>query len=73
MEAFEDLVRAGLPRAFHAAVHRWRYAAADPPLAVGAIHNAESRITLCGDWCRGSRIEDAYLSGLTAAELVLST
>jgi predicted NAD/FAD-dependent oxidoreductase len=70
MEAFEDLVRAGLPRAFYATVHRWRYAAADPPLAVGAIHDPESRITLCGDWCKGSRIEDAFLSGLEAAELI---
>jgi predicted NAD/FAD-dependent oxidoreductase len=70
MEAFEDLVRAGLPRAFHATVHRWRYASADPPLAVGAIHDADSRITLCGDWCKGSRIEDAYLSGLEAASLI---
>ena len=70
MEAFEDLVRAGLPRAFYAAVHRWRYATADPPLAVGAIHDPESRITLCGDWCLGSRIEDAYLSGLEAASAI---
>ena len=70
MEAFEDLVRAGLPRVFHAAVHGWRYAAADPPLAVGAIHDADSRITLCGDWCQGSRIEDAYLSGLAAAKIL---
>ena len=70
MEAFEDLVRAGLPRAFYATVHRWRHAAADSPLAVGAIHDPESRITLCGDWCSGSRIEDAYLSGLAAAQLL---
>ena len=68
MEAFEDLIPAGLPRAFYATVHRWRYAAADPPLAVGAIHDEASRVTLCGDWCRGSRIEDAYLSGIKAAE-----
>lgn len=68
MEAFEDLIPAGLPRAFYATVHRWRYAAADPPLAVGAIHDEASRITLCGDWCNGSRIEDAYLSGVKAAE-----
>jgi renalase len=67
MEAFEDLIPSGLPRAFYATVHRWRYATADPPLAVGAIHDAEARITLCGDWCAGSRIEDAYLSGLAAA------
>lgn len=70
MEAFEDLIPAGLPRAFHAGVHRWRFAQADPPLAIGAIHDAQSRITMCGDWCRGSRIEDAWLSGLEAAELV---
>lgn len=70
MEAFEDLVRSGLPRAFYATVHRWRHATADPPLAVGAIHDAAARITLCGDWCLGSRIEDAYLSGLAAASYV---
>lgn len=67
MGAFEDLVHAGLPRAFYAAVHRWRHAVADPPLAIGAVHDAESRITLCGDWCAGTRVEDAFLSGLAAA------
>jgi len=72
MEAFDDLIPAGLPKAFFATVHRWRHATADPPLAVGAIHDAESRITLCGDWCKGSRIEDAYLSGLEAAQFVLA-
>ena len=69
MEAFHDLVPGGLPRAFYATAHRWRYAVADPPLAAGAIHHAESRVTLCGDWCLGTRIEDAFLSGLTAARL----
>ena len=68
MEAFEDLVHAGLPRAFFATAHRWRYAAADPPLAIGALHDIEAKVTLCGDWCAGSRIEDAFLSGLAAAE-----
>ncbi len=68
MDTFDDLIPAGLPKAFFATVHRWRYAMADPPLAVGAIHDAASRITLCGDWCAGSRIEDAYLSGLAAAQ-----
>ncbi len=70
MEAFGDLIPAGLPRAFYATVHLWRRATADPPLAVGAIHDPVSKITLCGDWCKGSRIEDAYLSGRDAALLV---
>lgn len=73
MEAFEDLISAGLPRAFYATVHRWRHATADPPLAVGAMHDRQARITVCGDWCLGSRIEDAYLSGLTAAETIADT
>jgi predicted NAD/FAD-dependent oxidoreductase len=67
MEAFHDLIPAGLPKAFYATVHRWKHALADPPLAIGAIHDDASGITLCGDWCAGSRIEDAYLSGLSAA------
>jgi predicted NAD/FAD-dependent oxidoreductase len=68
MEAFEDLIPAGLPRAFFATVHRWKYATADPPLTVGAI--ADGRVIVCGDWCRGSRIEDAFISGLDAASLI---
>lgn len=70
MEAFDDLIRGGLPRAFYATVHRWKYATADPPLAVGAISAPDGRIIVCGDWCLGTRIEDAYLSGLTAAALL---
>ncbi|HWI18243.1 MAG TPA: FAD-dependent oxidoreductase [Vicinamibacterales bacterium] len=69
MEAFDDLIPGGLPKAFYATVHRWRYATADPPLAVGAIQAADSRVILCGDWCVGTRIEDAYLSGMSAADL----
>ena len=68
MEAFGDLITAGLPKAFFAAVHRWRYATVDPPLAIGAWQVPDARITLCGDWCLGTRIEDAWLSGVAAAE-----
>ena len=70
MEAFEDLIPGRLPRAFFATVHRWKYATADPPLGVGAISAPDDRLVFCGDWCGGSRIEDAYLSGLTAAALL---
>lgn len=69
METFDDLIPSGLPKAFYASVHRWKYATADPPLAVGAISDPSSRVICCGDWCRGARIEDAYLSGLLAADL----
>lgn len=68
MEAFDDLIPGGLPRAFHAVVHRWRYATVDPPLTVGAIER--DGVIICGDWCLGSRMEDALLSGLAAAKLL---
>ena len=58
LEAFDDLVRGGLPRVFHFAGHRWKYALADPGLSVGAMHDDSGRITVCGDW--SDRIEDAY-------------
>ena len=65
--AFNDLIHAGLPKVFHVATHRWRYATVDPALSVGALH--DGRVSVCGDWCAGPRIESAYLSGLAAANI----
>lgn len=47
--------------------HRWRYAMAEEPLEAGYLWNADLRLGLCGDWCHGSRVEGAYLSGLALA------
>lgn len=71
LDAFHDLVPAGVPKPFYLDAHRWRYAMADPPLAAGAIADDRGRVVLCGDWCAGPRIEDAWLSGLAAADRVL--
>ncbi len=43
--------------------HRWRYALAQQPLQHGALWDAAHQIGLCGDWCNGSRVEGAFLSG----------
>ncbi|MGH9383328.1 MAG: NAD(P)/FAD-dependent oxidoreductase [Vicinamibacterales bacterium] len=73
LEAFANLIRAGLPRPFFLAARRWREAVADPPLSVGSLHDRERGLSVCGDWCAGSRIEDAFVSGVDAATLSLSS
>ncbi|REJ97320.1 MAG: FAD-dependent oxidoreductase [Planctomycetota bacterium] len=52
----------------HLAAHRWRFAQAGKPLDEGCLLDAELRVAVCGDWCAGSRVEGAVLSGLAAAE-----
>ena len=54
-----------------ASVHRWLYSLVPAPLAVGALWDAELRLGVCGDWCRGARIEDAFLSGHAVAGRIL--
>ncbi|MFO7587277.1 MAG: FAD-dependent oxidoreductase [Gemmatimonadota bacterium] len=59
--------------------HRWRYARAEPGVAgrdsadAGArrdLVDAGARLALAGDWTRGNRLEDAWLSGVEAAEAI---
>jgi len=51
----------------HAAVHRWRFSQTQTPLGQPFILDAELGIGLCGDWCLGHRVEDAFVSGLELA------
>lgn len=48
--------------------HRWRYSVASQPLQAGALHYPADNLVLAGDWCQGSRVEGAYLSGLAASQ-----
>jgi renalase len=50
-----------------ATVHRWRYAQTLRPLGESHLWHAHARIGVCGDWCLGHRVEDAFVSGLELA------
>ncbi|WP_227753946.1 NAD(P)/FAD-dependent oxidoreductase, partial [Ramlibacter aquaticus] len=51
----------------HAEVMRWRWAKTMAPLGQSHLWHPRERIGLCGDWCTGHRVEDAFLSGLALA------
>lgn len=54
----------------HAEAHRWALARPAATRRPGICWDADLRLALCGDWCLGPRLEDAYLSGLGAAQKV---
>lgn len=73
-----ERVRAKLQRAFsevtgiraeptHADVHRWLFAKTEQPLGQSHLWDADTALGVCGDWCIGHRIEDAFVSGLELA------
>ena len=55
-----------------ASAHRWRYALSSGTVGVGADFEAEIGLGLCGDGLTMGRLEDAWTSGRSLAELVLS-
>ena len=68
--AFADLgatLGVDLPAPIHATAHRWRFALASREGGAGSMLDAASGIGMAGDWMRGTRVEDAYLSGIALA------
>jgi len=51
----------------HVESHRWLYAKTGIPLGQSHIWNAKTGLGLCGDWCLGHRVENAFVSGLELA------
>lgn len=55
----------------HVDSQRWLYAKTLQPLGQSHLFNAEQGLGVCGDWCLGHRVENAYVSGLELALAVV--
>jgi predicted NAD/FAD-dependent oxidoreductase len=73
LEAFAAAMDRSLPAPVYAAAHRWPYARPIAPLGLDAIVEPALGLALCGDWVLGARVEEAYLSGLAAADRLLGS
>lgn len=67
--ALSDRLSVALPDRLGTAAHLWRFARCAEGGA-GPIFDADRRLGICGDWLVGPRVESAWLSGATLAELV---
>ncbi len=66
LKAFSEITHIRAEPTF-AQAHRWRYAKTDKALGASHLWDAATGIGVCGDWCLGHRVEDAFLSGLKLA------
>lgn len=51
----------------HVDSQRWLYAKTIQPLGKSHLWDAKKGLGVCGDWCIGHRVEDAFVSGLELA------
>lgn len=58
-----ELTGVDVDAASHSVLHRWLHARAETDLETDFLLDADNQLAVCGDWCRGNRVEDAFLSG----------
>ncbi len=68
LAACAELLGDQMPPPEHIAIHRWKYAKAETSLEDDFLLDEPNRLAACGDWCGGSRVEDAFVSALKLGE-----
>lgn len=72
LERASELLGMDAAAAKYITIHRWLYASVQKGLGEDCLADEGLGVIACGDWCLGGRVEGAYLSGLAAADTLLS-
>tara|TARA_R110002073_G_scaffold97000_1_gene223613 strand:- start:143 stop:1120 length:978 start_codon:yes stop_codon:yes gene_type:complete len=68
LAALQALLGDSLPPPRYQALQRWLYAKVETSAGIDFLLDADNHLAACGDWCRGDRVEDAFLSGYRLAK-----
>ena len=60
-----------LPEVVHSQAHRWLHAGIQAPLGKAYLLDRSQGIAAAGDWCTGTRAEDAFISGSNLARAII--
>ncbi len=72
LEAFWATTGAQVMGATRVTARLWRHGVVTRPLRVECVGHESGRLVAAGDWCLGSRLESAFLSGAAAAGRLLA-
>jgi predicted NAD/FAD-dependent oxidoreductase len=61
-----------LDGAVYKTLHRWLYASSISGPDKPCLYDKDLSLAVCGDWCLGGRVENAYLSGRAAARQIIA-
>jgi len=71
LKAASEATDYDLSVAKYTALHRWLYASVSTAPNEGCLYDKALNLAVCGDWCLGGRVENAFLSGRAAAKAIL--
>ena len=68
-----DALYGPLPEIVHSQAHRWLHAGIRAPLGKAYLLDRSQGIAAAGDWCTGTGVEDAFISGSKLARAIIAS
>ncbi|MFT5207843.1 MAG: renalase [Candidatus Omnitrophota bacterium] len=70
VKELDELLASELPTPIHMEIHKWKYAMTEMSASSNFLMDQRNCLAICGDWCLGDRVEDAFLSAKRLAKKI---